>query len=148
MAEDEEELGRLSYELQIQQEAGDAIRQQIQAMQANILEIGSAMEAVRNLKKMKGDALLPLGGGVFISCPKPNPDKVVLAIGANVMVNKTPDEAVKLLEERQKKISDAIGTAQQDLGRVIASIEELNQRASALAGEEARNVRPSKEQAR
>ena len=59
MAEDDEELGRLSYELQIQQETGDAIRQQIQAMQANILEIGSAMEAVRNLKKMKGDALLP-----------------------------------------------------------------------------------------
>ncbi len=142
---DEEELGRLSYELQVQQETGEAIRQQIQSMQASIVEIGSAIEAIRNLKKMKGDALVPLGAGVFISCPKPNPEKVVLSIGANVMVSKPPEEAIKVLEERQKKLSGAMGAAQEDLGKVIGAIESLTQRASALAGEEGRDVRPSKE---
>ena len=142
---DEEELGRLSYELQVQQETGEAIRQQIQSMQSNIVEISSAIEAIRNLKKMKGDALVPLGAGVFISCPKPNPDKVVLSIGASVMASKSPEEAIKVLEERQKKLSDAMGSAQEDLGKVIQTIEGLTQRASALAGEEGRDVRPPKE---
>ena len=142
---DEEELGRLSYELQVQQETGEAIRQQIQSMQSSIVEISSAIEAIRNLKKMKGDALVPLGAGAFMSCAKPNPEKVVLSIGANVMASKTPEEAIKVLEERQKKLSDAMGTAQEDLGKVIESIEGLTNRASALAGEENRNVRPSKE---
>ena len=141
----EEELGRLSYELQVQQETGEAIRQQIQSMQSNIVEISSAIEAIRNLKKMKGDALVPLGAGVFISCPKPNPDKVVLSIGASVMASKSPEEAIKVLEERQKKLSDAMGSAQEDLGKVIQTIEGLTQRASALAGEEGRDVRPPKE---
>ena len=142
---DEEELGRLSYELQVQLETGEAIRQQIQSMQSNIVEISSAIEAIRNLKKMKGDALVPLGAGVFISCPKPNPDKVVLSIGASVMASKSPEEAIKVLEERQKKLSDAMGSAQEDLGKVIQTIEGLTQRASALAGEEGRDVRPPKE---
>ena len=142
---DEEELGRLSYELQVQQETGEAIRQQIQSMQSNIVEISSAIEAIRNLKKMEGDALVPLGAGVFISCPKPNPDKVVLSIGASVMASKSPEEAIKVLEERQKKLSDAMGSAQEDLGKVIQTIEGLTQRASALAGEEGRDVRPPKE---
>jgi prefoldin alpha subunit len=142
---DEEELQRLSYELQVQQSNGEAIRQQIQSMQANIMEIGSAIEAVKNLKKMKGDTLIPLGSGTFISCPKPNPEKVVISIGANLMVQKSPEEAVRILEERQKKISDAMGAAQQDLGRVIQAIEALTQKASALAAEENRNVRASKE---
>ncbi len=142
---DEEELQRLSYELQVQQSNGEAIRQQIQAMQSNIIEIGSAIEAVKNLKKMKGDTLIPLGSGTFISCPKPNPEKVVISIGANLMVQKSPEEAVKMLEERQKKISDAMGIAQQDMGRVIQSIESLTQKASVLAAEENRDVRSSKE---
>ena len=142
---DEDELGRLSYELQVQQETGEAIRQQIRSMQANIVEIGSAIEAIRNLKKMKGDALVPIGAGVFISCPKPNPEKIVISIGANIMMSKPPEDAIKLLEERQKKISEAMGMAQQDLGKVISSIESLTQRASALAAEEDRNVRAPKE---
>jgi len=142
---DDEELSRLSYELQMQQSNGEAIRQQLQSMQSSIVEIGSAMEAIGNLKKMKGDTLVPLGAGIFMSCPKPNPEKVVISIGANIMVQKAPEDAIKLLEERQKKISDAMGTAQQDLGRVIQSIEALTQRASALAAEENKNVRAPKE---
>jgi len=142
---DDEELSRLSYELQMQQSNGEAIRQQMQSMQSSIVEIGSAIEAIRNLKKMKGDTLLPLGAGIFISCPKPNPEKIVVSIGANIMVQKAPEDAIKLLEERQKKISEAMGTAQQDLGRIIQSIEALTQRASTLAAEENKNVRAPKE---
>ena len=88
---------------------------------------------------------MPVVAGVFISCPKPDPDRVVLNIGANVMVSKKPEEAVKLLEERQKKISDAIGSAQEDMGEVIRAIDELSQRASSIAAAEGKNVRPAKE---
>ena len=61
------------------------------------------------------------------------------------MASKSPEEAIKVLEERQKKLSDAMGSAQEDLGKVIQTIEGLTQRASALAGEEGRDVRPPKE---
>ena len=125
MANDSE-LDRIASSLQVQQAKGEAIRNQIQQMEATILEISAAVDTIQNLKKAKADALVPVGAGVFISCPKPDPDRVVLNIGANVMVSKKPEEAVKLLEERQKKISDAIGSAQVDMGEVIRAIDELS----------------------
>lgn len=144
----EDELESISNELQVQQAKGEAIRQQIQAMQGSILEVSAASEALKNLQKAKGDTLVPLGAGVFMSCPKPNPDKVVVSIGAGVMVQKNPDDTVKMLEERQNRMSEAINIAQADMGQVIKAIESLTERAGVLgAAEERKNVRPSKEQA-
>ena len=144
----ENELESISNELQLQQDKGEAIRQQIQAMQGSILEVSAALEAIKNLQKAKGDTLVPLGAGVFMSCPKPDIDKLVMGIGAGVMVQKKPEETTRILEDRINKMSEAINLAQTDLGQVIKAIEALTQRAGVLgAAEEGKNVRPSKEQA-
>ncbi|MEM4348492.1 MAG: prefoldin subunit alpha [Candidatus Anstonellaceae archaeon] len=140
---EEDEVQKISYQLQLQQSAGEAVKQQIQAIQANIVEIGSVIEAVKNLKKMKGDTLVPLGAGTFISCPKPNPEKVIISIGANLMVQKSPEDAIKLLQERQQKLYDTLKAAQQDLEQIAKNIQDLANKASVLAAEESKNVRPS-----
>ena len=144
----EEELGRIEGELQMQQARGEAIRQQIQSMQSSSLEIATAIEALQNVKKVKGDALVPIGAGVYFSCPKPDFERVVMNIGAGVMVQKKPDEALGVLLDRQKKMTDAMKSAQEDMAQVISAIEDLTRRASAIGAQEERNVRHSKEQAR
>ncbi len=144
----EEELGKIEGELQMQQSRGGAIRQQIQSMQSSSLEIATAIEALQNTKKVKGDTLVPIGAGVYFSCPKPDFDHVVMNIGAGVMVQKKPEEALGILLDRQKKITDAMKAAQEDMTQVIGAIEDLTRRASAIGAEEEKNVRPSKEQAR
>ena len=142
----EEEYANISNELELQQSKGEAIRQQIQAMQSNIMEIGAAMDAVKNLPKVKGDTLVPIGAGVFMSCPKPDAEKVIMSIGAGIMVQKKPEDALKLLEDRQKKMTDAINAAQGDLSEVANAMEQLTERAQMIgAAEERANVRASKE---
>lgn len=144
----EDEMERISNELQLQQARGDAIRQQMQAMQNAILEVGSAIEAIEGLKKAKGDTLVPIGAGVFMSCPKPDPENVVLSIGAGMLVRKKAEEALKLLNDRQKRMSDALGASQQNLEDVVKNIERLSAQAGAIgAAEEKRNVRASEKQA-
>lgn len=141
----EAELERIAAEMQMQQSRGDAIRQQIQQMQATMLEIGSAIDAVQNIRKAKGDTLVPVGAGVYLSCPKPDPERVVMNAGANVLLQKKPEEAARLLEERQKKVGGAIGEAQQELSDVVREIDRLSQQAGAIAASEEKNVRASKE---
>lgn len=142
----EEEMNRMASELQLQQAKGEAIRQQMQQMQSSLMEIGAAIDTIENISKAKGDALVPIGAGAYLSCPKPNPDKVVLNAGANVLVQKKPDEAVKILKDRQKKIADAMNTMQKEMGVVVREIEALTNAASSYAAEEERtNVRPPKE---
>ncbi|MCX6769909.1 MAG: prefoldin subunit alpha [Candidatus Micrarchaeota archaeon] len=144
----EQEYKRISNELSLQQSKGEAIREQMQAMQSAILEVASAIEAIEGLKKAKGDTLIPVGAGVFVSCPKPDPDKVVISVGAGLLVQKKPEEAIKLLTERQKRMSEAMSSAQGSLAEVVQAIEKLTAQASELAAvEEKRNVRSAKEQA-
>jgi prefoldin alpha subunit len=143
---DEEEVNGIANEMQLQQARGEVIRQQIQQMQRNILEISSAVDALNNLKKAKSDTLVPIGAGVLISCPKPTSDRVIIEIGANIMVEKKPEEAVKMLQERQKKIMEAVEESQKGLNDVVRAIERLTERASLIAAEGERgNVRPAKE---
>ena len=141
----EEELNALANELQLQQTRGEAIRQQMGQMQQTVIEIGAAMEAINNLKKAKGETLVPIGAGVFVSCPKPDSERVIINIGANLMVNKKPDDAVKMLEDRQKKVRDAMKEAQAELQQIVRTVEELTGRANALSQAEEKNVRASKE---
>ena len=140
----EEELNNIEGELQMQQSRGEAIRQQIQGMQNSALEISTAIEALQNIKKVKGDTLVPIGAGVFFSCQKPDFDHVVMNIGAGVMVQKKPEDAIKLMEERQKNIANSINAAQQDLEMVVNEIDNLSKQASAIAAGANQNVRPSK----
>jgi len=143
---DEEEVNSIANEMQLQQARGEVIRQQIQQMQRNILEISSAVDALNNLKKAKSDTLVPIGAGVLISCPKPASDRVIIDIGANIMVEKKPEEAVKMLQDRQKKIMAAVEESQKGLNEVVKAIERLTERASLIAAEGERgNVRPAKE---
>ncbi|MFA6490084.1 MAG: prefoldin subunit alpha [Candidatus Micrarchaeia archaeon] len=140
-----DDLNQLANEIQMQQARGDAIRQQMQEMQNALAGIGGAIDAVTSLKKAKGDTLVPVGAGVFVSCPKPDPEEVTMSIGGNLMVKKKPEEAVKLLQEKQKKIVETMNSAQEDLQEIVRAIESLTQRANAAAMAEERNVRPSKE---
>lgn len=144
MAENDE-LDSIAAQLQMQQAKGDSIRTQMQQMQSNIIEIGGALEAIKNVKKASKDVLVPIGAGAYLSCPKPDSDKVIINIGANVMLHKKPEEAAKLLEERQKVVSDAVAVAQQDLEQVIKEMDELSHRANLLASGANRNVRASQE---
>ena len=144
MAENDE-LDSIAAQLQMQQAKGDSIRTQMQQMQSTIIEIGGAMEAIKNVKKASKDVLVPIGAGAYLSCPKPDSERVVVNIGANVMLSKKPEEAVKLLEERQTVVSDAVGVAQQDLEQVIREMDELSHRANLLASGANRNVRASQE---
>lgn len=143
---DEGEINDIANEMQLQQARGEIFRQQIQQMQKNMLEISGAVDAINNLKKAKGDTLVPIGAGILISCPKPSSDHVLVDIGANIIVEKKPDEAVKILQERQKKIMGAVEETQKGLSEVVKVIESLTQRASLIAAEGERgNVRPSEE---
>lgn len=143
----EEELMRIDRELQANQAKGEALRQQIQMMQDSTLEVSTAIDALKNLQKIKGDALVPIGAGVYLPFSKPSFDHVVMNIGAGVMVQKTPEEAIKILADRQEKLSEALKSAQDSLEQVIRDIDLLNKQASSIAAQEERNVQPSEEQA-
>ena len=69
----------------------------------------SSLDTIKGLGSATTDeVLMPVGGGILLRASPPKTDKVLLNIGANVVVEKTRDEANKFMEARAKDIEENI----------------------------------------
>jgi prefoldin alpha subunit len=136
----EQDVESMADDLQELRTRGELIRQQIMQMQQSVAEIGSTIEALENLKKIKGEVLMPLGAGTFAFYPKPDSEKVLITVGSNLLIQKSPQEAIELLKAREERLRSAMLEAQNDLKDVINSIQELTTKIAALSQSGEKNV--------
>jgi prefoldin alpha subunit len=74
-----------------------------------LLESRSALEAINGLgEKPSNEVLIQIGGGAMLRVPPPSADKVLVNIGASVVTEKTKDEAVAILEARNKEVEKTV----------------------------------------
>ncbi|MBU0471268.1 MAG: prefoldin subunit alpha [Nanoarchaeota archaeon] len=85
------------------------IEQQFQQLNANlenieqnIQEIKSIIKVLEDFKKLKkGEKLLvPLANGIFAEATLDNSEKLKVNVGSNIVVDKNPDSAKKMMEEQ------------------------------------------------
>ena len=89
-----------------------------------IVESRAALEAIRSFPSNEtSDVLVPIGGGVFIEVSAKPPDKLLVSIGADVMIEKTKDGAVSFLEERIKELENAISNLEGQKAELAKRIE-------------------------
>jgi len=87
------------------------------------------VDARTSIKTIKGlgsttaeDVLIPVGAGVLLRSVPPNVDKVLVNIGANVVVEKGREEATKFMEGRVKDLEESL----------VALVSQRNQVAQRL----------------
>jgi len=89
-----------------------------------IMESRVALEAIRGFSGNEiSDLLVPIGGGVFIEVSAKPPDKLIISIGANVMIEKTKDGTINFLEERIKEIENAISNIESQKAELAKRID-------------------------
>ncbi len=89
-----------------------------------IVESRAALEAIRSFPSNEtSDVLVPIGGGVFIEVSAKPPDKLLVSIGADVMIEETKDGAVSFLEERIKELENAISNLEGQKAELAKRIE-------------------------
>ncbi len=70
-----------------------------------IMDSTAALEAVRNLSSRDlSQALISLGGGVYVRTDVPKPSSLVVSLGANVAVEKSHESTIGYLEERAQEL--------------------------------------------
>lgn len=75
-----------------------------------LLESRAALESIEGLDGQSKEVLTQIGGGAMLRSPAPSTDKVLLNIGANVVIEKPKEEAVAMLEERSREVEKTIVT--------------------------------------
>jgi prefoldin alpha subunit len=108
----------------------EALSKQVALLNASLSELSFTMEAIEKLRGAPEGAeiLTPIGSGSFVRAKLMPLEKVLTGVGADVVVERTPEEALKFLEEK----SSEVGKAVQDLR---AEMAKLTQRMEALRPE-------------
>lgn len=102
--------------------------------QLNLLENGrmEAFAAIEALEAMvaaeENTVLLQIGGGASVRAKVLEPEKILLAIGAEVVVERSNKDAVEFLKERIMEMEASQKKVAETLDRLRAQMNEINKR--------------------
>ena len=102
--------------------------------QMEMLENGrmEAFAAIETLEAMvaadDGTVLLQIGGGASVRAKVLEPDKILLSIGAEVVVERSNKDAVEFLKERIIEMEASQKKVAETLDRLRSQMNEINKR--------------------
>ncbi|MDD4254518.1 MAG: prefoldin subunit alpha [Methanofollis sp.] len=128
---DPRELQSLQYYLNEYGQQAEVFARQLEMLEQQRLESLAAVETLQSLGGAEdGTVLLPLGGGVSVRVQVPDPDQVLVAIGAGVTVGRSSAGAVSYLEDRareleasEKKLSETIEKIRAQMNEIAARLD-------------------------
>jgi prefoldin alpha subunit len=118
------------------------LQQQIAELTAVRAEFSMTLNFLMEMEKIKdGDQILtPVGSGSFIKTKIDSTNVVLVSVGANVVVEKTPNEAREILERRIKEIDETLKTLRENLEKVDERLRSLTPEAERLMRREQRGT--------
>lgn len=116
--------------------------QELNSREAILLRLYSenkaSLSSITSLKDANSASLLvPIGGGAYIPVIYNGGGKLVVDVGANVSLEKTPEETVTYLKDRVKEIEEALRTVSAQKQDVESRLEFYQQQLNSLTAKQA-----------
>lgn len=126
---DQRELMTLQNYLQEYGQQAEIFVQQLQMLENGRLEAHAAIEALEEMLTAEdGTVLLQIGGGASVRAKVIEPEKVLIAIGSEVVVERSNKEAVDFLKERIMEMEASQKKVAETLDRLRVQMNEINKR--------------------
>ena len=110
----------------------EALTRQVNVLRSTLYEVNMANESVKALMEAnEGDEILiPIGASSFMNVKVSSNKNIIVGVGSNISVEKTPEEASSYmsanaaeLTEALKKTVDALNEVQQALSTVSEAVQ-------------------------
>lgn len=106
---EEEAVNSLVVEIRVLESTYNELTSRQNLLERALLESRAALDSIKGLSSSpSSEVLTQIGGGAMLRSEPPSTDKVLISIGSNVVLEKTKDEAVALLEERSRDVEKTI----------------------------------------
>lgn len=129
---DQRELMTLQQYLQEYGQQAEIFVQQLQLLDNGRMEALAAIESLEDmLTTDDGTVLLQIGGGASVRAKVIDPEKVLLAIGAEVIVERSNKDAVEFLKERVMEMEASAKKVAETIDRLKGQMNEINKRIEA-----------------
>ncbi len=128
---DERELMTLQHYLKEYGQQAEVFVQQLELLENGRMEAHAAIETLEGmLTSEDGTVLLGIGGGASVRAKVVEPDKILLSIGAEVVVERSNKDAIGYLQERimemeasQKKVSETLDKLRSQMNEITKRLE-------------------------
>jgi len=130
----EEEIQRYANIIEYYRSQLESIESQFNYLQAAMLDYTKAKMTIEKINETKTgtDILIPLGGGTFTYASAKNTSKILTEIGAGYVLEKSPTDAMELIEKRiqqltqsQESLSAMSQQIQNQINEISAKAQEL-----------------------
>ncbi len=127
MAENQQKIEQLVFELNQHQENANVLRSNLDAIEAQVNQMTITGVTLDGLSKSQEDQeiLIPLGSNSFVFARLQDVQNVILGIGSDVAIETSIEKAQERLGERIKELRGISGTLQNQLRTSLQRIEEL-----------------------
>ncbi len=113
MSEDsaEERINSLVMESRLLESTYNELSSRQNLLERALLENRAAIEAIKGLNDHKpAEVLVQLGGGTLVRSSPPSVERVLVNMGANVVVEKPREEALAILDGRAREVETTLVT--------------------------------------
>jgi len=98
----------------------------LQQQKQNLNNLSSSLEEIKKLKT--GDEFLsPLSSGVLVKTELKEPGKILMTVGANVIVKKRIEDAELSIKEQEKNITLLISQLKSEAEKIAGAVYSLQQ---------------------
>jgi prefoldin alpha subunit len=126
---DQRELMMLQNYLQEYGQQAEIFVNQLQLLENGRMEAHAAIESLEEMLITEdGTVLLQIGGGASVRAKVVEPEKVLIAIGSEVVVERSNKDAVEFLKERIMEMEASEKKVAETLDRLQAQMKEINKR--------------------
>ena len=132
----EESVNALLMEVRILEGTYNELTSRQTLLERALLESRAALDSIKGLSDHSPEVLTQIGAGAMLRSHPPSTDRVLMSIGANIVIEKPKEEAVAMLEERSRDVEKTIMSVMQQRNEIA---ERLNSDRQILNNLVARN---------
>jgi prefoldin alpha subunit len=132
--EEQQRLQQLMTELDTYQRTAEILSRHLELLMSSLSELSITSDAVEKLKEVKPDTdtLVPLGSDTFVTAKMSKPNHLLMGLGANVMAERDPGEAIQTLKSRADELEKAIEEGNEQLQQIYERTEKIKPEANKL----------------
>jgi prefoldin alpha subunit len=106
---EEETVNALIVEIRVLESTNNELTARQNLLERALVENRAALDALNGLgDKPTQEVLMQIGGGAMLRSPPPSTDKVLVSVGANIVIEKPKAGTVALLEGRSRDVEKTI----------------------------------------
>ncbi len=106
----------------------EAMKEKEEELNEKKEEVEQSKKTVKNFPKTKKDTIVPLGEGFFLKTEmgEENP-RFLVEVGAGVILRKNSEEALEVMEKREKEINDHIEELNKNIQQISQQTQKLRE---------------------